>query len=177
MKYIEILAMRLPDPRAAPGSGALPSVRSRMSSLAARFPGALRELDALEISEIKRRIDRLDKVRAGFGQAEPWMEATVLFHRLARGALWAKRWLKGQKLVGPDLEALYAAEAETLEFARDALTWRTDLAAIARPPRGRVMGLVYARVGLALGLTASQARRAVFGPSRTEKKPFPRPAS
>jgi hypothetical protein len=172
-KYVEILAMRLADSAATPGAGQLGSARERMSSLASRFPGALRELDDLEISEIHRRIAQLDAVLAGTGRAELWMEATLLFHRLARGALWAKRWLKGQRSVTAGLEAAYAAEAQTLDFADAALAWRSDLAAIARPPEGRVMGLVYARIGVALGLTETQARRVVFGSSRTKKKSDP----
>lgn len=170
-KYVEILAMRLPESAVtALGTGLPSSPRARMSSLASRFPGALRELDDLEISEIQRRIERLDAVLAGTGHAELWMEATVLFHRLARGALWAKRWLKGQRSVSAGLEASYATEAQKLDFAADALAWRSELAAIARPPRGRVMGLVYARIGLALGLTEIQARRVVFGTSRTRRE-------
>ena len=161
--------MRLPGSAGPPSAGLLSFARARMSRLASRFPGALRELDDLEIGEIHRRIERLDAVLAGTEHAELWMEATILFHRLARGALWAKRWLKGQRSVSAGLEASYAVEAQMLDFADDALAWRSDLAAIARPPQGRLMGLVYARIGLAFGLTETQARRVVFGSPRTER--------
>jgi hypothetical protein len=165
-KYVEILAMRLSARSDARSGAPLERVRARMLTLAARFPGSLRELDDLAISEIRRRISKLDAVLAGTGEVEPWMQASVLFHRLARGALWAKRWLKGRRSVNAVLEAAYAADAETLDFARDALTWSTELAAIARPPGGRVMRLVHARVGLALGVTEWEAQRMVFGPPR-----------
>jgi hypothetical protein len=162
-KYVEMLSMRLSDSTDAQSDAQLAQVRARMSALAARFPGSLRELDDLEISEIRRRISELDAVLSGTSEVEPWMQAIALFHRLARGALWAKRWLRGRRSVNASLEAAYAADAETLGFARDALAWSTELAAIARPPGGRVMRLVHARVGRALGVTELEAQRMVFG--------------
>jgi hypothetical protein len=134
-----------------------------MSALASRFPGALREIDRLELAEIRRRIERLEAVAAGACDAEPWMEAMSLFHRLARGALCAKRWLAGRQSITPEIEAAYAVEAQNLEFAVEALGWQADLAAIARPPKGRVTSLVHARVAGALGVTEADARRMVFG--------------
>jgi hypothetical protein len=169
-KYVEILAMRLLEEVATPSAEHRANVRARMSTLAARFPGALRELDDLAISEIRRRINTLDAVAAGTGAVEPWMEAIALFHRLARGALWAKRWLRGRKSVNASLEAAYVVDALSVDSACDALAWRTELAAIARPPEGRMMRLVFARIGEALNLSELQARRAAFGRARGESK-------
>jgi hypothetical protein len=174
-KYVEMLAMRLLEEIAKPSAEHRASVRARMSTLAARFPGSLRELDDLEISEIRRRISTLDGVVAGTSAVEPWMEAIALFHKLARGALWAKRWLRGRKSVSASLEAAYVVDALAVDFARDALVWRKELAAIAQPPAGRVMRLVFARVGEALNLTEAQARRVVFGSPRGERKAGPAP--
>ncbi len=168
-KYLEILSMRLPHGADDSSDAQLARVRERMSTLAARFPGSLRELDDLPIPEIRRRISKLEAVLAKTGEVEPWMEAIVLFHRFARGALWAKSWLGGRKSVNASIEAAYAADAETLDFARDALTWSTELAAIARPPGGRVMRLVHARVGQALGVTELEAQRMVFGLPRKRR--------
>jgi hypothetical protein len=169
-KYVEILAMRLLEEVVTPSAEHRTNVRTRMSTLAARFPGALRELDDLAISEIRRRIRTLDAVADGTGGVEPWMEAIALFHRLARGALWAKRWLRGRKSVNASLEAAYAVDALSVDSACDALAWRTELAAIARPPEGRMMRLVFARIGKELNLSESQARRAAFGRARGERK-------
>jgi hypothetical protein len=165
-KYAEMLAMRLEDASRAPsGDEYAARVRANMSDLAARFPGALRELDHLELSEIRLRIDKLDGVLGGAREPEPWMHAVALFHGLARGALWAKRWLKGRRIVSQAVQAAYEADARTLELGFDALEWAAELAEIARPPQGRVMDLVYARVARELGVTEAQARRTVFGPA------------
>jgi hypothetical protein len=169
-KYVEILEMRLLEAVSKPSMEHRASVRARMATLAARFPGSLRELDDLEIPEIRRRIRALDAVVAGTGAVEPWMEAIALFHKLARGALWAKRWLRGRKAVSASLEAAYAADALAVDLAREALAWSTELAAVARPPAGRVLRLVFARMGGALNLTEAQARRVVFGCPRSERK-------
>ena len=84
-KYGEMLTMRvrscLRSRRTQRRSGrGWPSSRRRI-------PGALREIDDLELDEIRRRIDALDEVLHGRREVEPWMEAVALFHGLARGAL------------------------------------------------------------------------------------------
>jgi hypothetical protein len=162
-KYAEILAMRRQASSPETDLGGLAATRARMAALAARFPGALRELDDLELPEIQRRIESLDAVLGGAGEVELWMNATALFHSLARGALWAKRWLRGKALGAGELEVAYEADAKALEFARDALVWKTELALIARPPGGRLTWLIYARIGRALGLPEAQVPRTVFG--------------
>jgi hypothetical protein len=159
-KYGEMLAMRLDDDAGA--ESGVEGVRARMVALAAQFPGALREIDVLELVEIRRRIASLDAVVAG-ASAEPWMEAMVLFHELARGALSAKRWLKGRRVVTPEMEAAYVLEAPTLGLAGEALHWTTELAAVACPPEGRVSRLVCSRVARTLGLTEVDVREMVFG--------------
>jgi hypothetical protein len=175
-KYLEMLAMRIRDAAADPDAADAARVRARMSALAARFPGALRELDDLEMSEIQRRIGGLSAVLAGAGEVEPWMEAIALFHRFARGALWAKRWLNGRRSVSGELEMAYAADAETLDLSGDALSWRTELAAVASPPTGRLTRLVYARMGQELGVTEAEARRRAFGSPRKERAQLGPPA-
>ena len=163
-KYAEMLAMRLAEevaPAERPDEG---EVRLRMMALAARFPGALREIDALELREIRARMDKLATVLSGESAVESWMEAIILFHRFARGALCAKRWLRGCKRVDDEIVRKYAAQVETLSFPDDARGWATDLAHVAAPPHGRVTHLVFARVARSLGMSESQARRLVFGP-------------
>src|SRR5215469_12838792 len=98
-----MLAMRLEHDRkkaeaseAPEGDTGTEDIR-RMSRLAAQYPGALRELDELELDEIGRRIAALDRVATGEREVEAWMAATARFHILARGALSAKRWLAGRK--------------------------------------------------------------------------------
>ncbi len=165
-KYIEMLEMRVAH---ASGGETPAQARSRMIVLAKRFPGALREIDDLELDDIRRRISDLGEVASGARDAEPWMVAMSRFHQLARGALCAKRWLCGRKRVDPHLEQVFGAQVSTLDFADEARLWENDLAAIASPPDGRVMTLVYARVGRLLGMSDTHVRHAVFGVSRRHR--------
>lgn len=118
-----------------------------MARLAARYPGALRELDALPLAAIRSRIAALSRAERDASRVARWMIAQSRFHSLARGALAAKRWLAERKGGLP-----HAASA-----------WKADLDRIAKPPRGRLMDLVHARVAAELGITADESRRLVFG--------------
>ena len=166
-KYAQMLAMRV-----AHGAGEedAAAVRTQMAALAARFPGALREIDELELREIRRRIEALDAVVATSAEVEPWMEALALFHALARGALAAKRWLAGRKRVDAAVRGRFSAEVETLPFAQDARAWAGELAVIASPPRGRVLDFVFARLARTMGTSERAARRLVFGTPRRERR-------
>jgi hypothetical protein len=166
-KYAEMLSMRLAH---ASGEEDGPAVRARMVELARRFPGALREIDDLELAVIRNRIGRLAAVLRGDGEAEPWMKATTLFHTLARGALCAKRWLAGRKSVDYVTQKAFEHDASFLTFPEEARAWAADLARVASPPRGRLTSLVFARVARALGTTERQARRLVFGPPRRKSQ-------
>jgi hypothetical protein len=162
-KYATMLALRverIPEEE----------MRRRMAELALRFPGSLRELDDLELREIRRRVEALDAVLGGRAQPEAWMEAVALFHALTRGALAAKRWLGGRKRVDAALARRFAAEHGSLPFAEDARSWADELEGIASPPRGRLTEVVFARVARTLGVGQAQARRLVFGVPRRERR-------
>jgi hypothetical protein len=169
-KYDEMLAMRLAHEA---GQDTEAEARQRMAQLASRFPGALREIDDLELGAIRERIRQLEAVLAGEHAVQPWMEATALFHALARGALWAKRWLAGRKVADGAVARTLALELEaaagSASFA-DALVWAGDIQHVASPPRGRVMDLVFARMARALGVTDHEARRLVFGTPRRDRR-------
>ncbi len=165
-KYREMLDMRLAH---AAGDEVESEARGKMVELASRFPGALREIDELELDAIRERIRRLDAALRGESEVEPWMTALVVFHGLARGALVAKRWLAGRKLVDEATARAYLGFAAPLASA-DALAWADDLASVAAPPRGRLMDLVFHRVAARLGTTEPEARRLVFGGSRRERR-------
>jgi hypothetical protein len=139
-------------------------VRARMVDLASRFPGALREIDDLELAEIDRRIARLGEVLAGTLSVEPWMEAIALFHRFARGALCVKRWLDGRRQVTPELVESFRGATATLALPREAGAWESHLGALASPPGGRLTGLVYERVAAELRISCDEARRLTFSP-------------
>jgi hypothetical protein len=170
-KYVEMLAMRIEH---AAGDEDEARVPKRMARLAAKYPGALREIDELEIDVIRARIAGLEATLAGQGKTEEWMHALAAFHALARGALYAKRWLAGRKRVDAGLARAYEGQAATFEFSADALQWSGDLARIARPPRGRLLDLVFARVALRLGTTHERARTLVFRPRKRKNARGPR---
>jgi len=141
-------------------------VRARMATLARQFPGALREIDDLELDEIHRRIERLDAILHGSGEPDAWMEAVGAFHALARGALAVKRWLDGRKKVDATVEAAFAADLRRALLPEEVRGWASDLARIAAPPGGRVTDLVLARVADQLGITPREVRRLIFGRRR-----------
>ena len=93
-KYAQMLAMRVVH---RSGADDADETRARMAKLASLYPGALREIDDLELSEIRRRVAALDEVLEAGREVELWMEAIALFHRMARGALSVKRWLAGRR--------------------------------------------------------------------------------
>ncbi|HEY4016298.1 MAG TPA: hypothetical protein VGM06_23345 [Polyangiaceae bacterium] len=161
-KYLEILSMRT-----APQGEA--ETRARMSALARRFPGALRELDDLELPEILRRLAGLRAVLEAGAEVEAWMRAVAAFHALARGALSAKRWLSGRKDVDAGVEQAFAAALPKLAFPDDARVWQTELPRLALPPAGRVTNAVFALVARRTGVTEPEAQRLVFGVPRRER--------
>jgi hypothetical protein len=166
-KYAQMLAMRIAHASGEEEGG---QVRRRMAELAARFPGALREMDELELAEIRRRIEVVEGVLYEHREVEAWMEAMALFHAMARGALSAKRWLRGRKTIDAAVERAFAEGVPWLPFPEDARAWTGHLARLAAPPRGRVTDLVFARVAESLGTTEAAARRLVFGVSRRERQ-------
>jgi hypothetical protein len=121
-----------------------------MVRLAAAHPGALREIDALPIDVIRRRIELLERAERDEALALPWMRAQACFHRVARGALIAKRWLRGRKTITAELRAEFAGMATVL--GADALLVVDDLPAIARPPNGRISAFVRVKVAALLSV-------------------------
>jgi hypothetical protein len=161
-KYAEMLAMRLEHEE---GREDAQDVRRRMAELALHYPGALREIDDLPLSELHARVLALDAAMRG-GRTADWMRAVGLFHALMRGALCAKRWLAGRKRLDGGIEQLFASALPGLSFPDDAEVWQEDLARLAAPPDGRVSSLVFERIAEHLGETQAAARALVFGVSR-----------
>lgn len=174
-KYERMLRLRQLHARAkAEAEFVEPDPRASMADLARRFPGALREIDELPIDVIRERIDELSVAERDPSRVAPWMNAHARFHRLARGALSVKRWLEGRRLT-PEVERAFVLEVRgsTLPDAEDARLWADHLAAIAKPPRGRVMDLVYARLACELDLDVTAARAAVLPPRASLRRRRP----
>jgi hypothetical protein len=164
-KYERMLALRREHERARLEGRVEPAPRRRLARLAEEFPGALREIDRLPVEVITARIAALASAERGRSRTAPWMEAQLLFHRLARGALAAKRWLRGRKRIDDSTRAAFDAALPTMPRGADARAFASELHRIAAPPRGRLMDLVYARVAAVLGVTDDEARALVAGPN------------
>ena len=164
-KYEEILRLRVAH--ASPNE---PDPRADMAKLAARYPGALREIDELSLDDIRNRIRALALAADNPSTASTWMVATARFHELTRGALCAKRWLAGRKSIGASSRAAFAIDAARLAWPDEARAWVDELARVAMPPRGRVTDLVYERIARDLGITDGDARLLVFGVPRRERR-------
>ena len=146
-KYAEILALRRArsvDPPIA-----------RLRALSETFPGSLRELDALGDDEVERRLALL---RAADGKSAPeaWMVGMHWFHVELGALLRAKRWLGTRRNVDAALtEAFVSAHAGD----DAALHWQTELAAIARPPGGKLSRLALAAAAKRASLEPKELRR------------------
>ncbi|MBK6535908.1 MAG: hypothetical protein IPF99_42160 [Deltaproteobacteria bacterium] len=139
--------------------GAAPD-RARLRALATEFPGALRELDALPTEEILARVGALEAVGRG-AVVEPWMTAMAGYHALMRAALGIKRAGGDPTAVRAEVDALRSATGITLD--------ELDLAAIARPPRGRLGVFVFGRLGATLGRPPEELWQAMFPTSRADR--------
>lgn len=165
-KYERMLQLRLLHDRARSEPDFVePDPRRALAELARVFPGALREIDELPIEVIRARIEALVAAESDASRVAPWMTVIARFHALARGALAMKRWLAGRALT-PELTMQLEAVITAMPV-HEALEWRDDLAAVAKPPRGRVMDLVYAKLARELGIEVSAARDAVMPPRRS----------
>ncbi len=158
-KYERIVALRVLHDRAKRDpSFEEPDPRAEMAALSRAWPGALRELDEMPFDDLRARIERLEDARRDPARIERWMIAQDAFHRHARGALAAKRWLRKRKRVTAEEAAAFRRSASP-----DARSWADALALVASPPRGRLMDLVHARVAEEIGTSVAEARRLVFG--------------
>jgi hypothetical protein len=163
-KYEQLLELRRHHERARLEGLDEPDPRRAMATLARAFPGALRELDDLPTRVLASRVAELQGAERDPSRLAPWMRAQASFHRLARGALALKRWLSGRALT-EDVRAALTRELPTLDAAEDAAPWVRDLEAVAAPPRGRLMDLVYDRLAAELGISVREARALVHPPS------------
>jgi len=151
-KYLEMRAMRI-----AHAEGDDADARARMRALAARFPGALREIDTLPLDVIERRIATLEA-----GARPGWARTLVAYHGWMRVVLRIKRahgrdadpevvieWLRLHHRPSEDEPRLEELDRETV---------RTLL----RPPSGRITNWVLERIAGARGLTVEAVSAQLF---------------
>jgi hypothetical protein len=132
--------------------------RARLRAVAAEFPGALRELDTLPTDELTRRAEALEAAAAGGLPAliEPWMIWLDGFHATLRAALAVKS-AQAQD-AAPDRAAI----------ARDTGVDVDDafVAAVAAPPHGRLLVVVFDRLAVVHGLPARTLWDALIPPRK-----------
>jgi hypothetical protein len=173
-KYERILVLRTLHARASEDpTFQEPDPKPELAALASAFPGALRELDELPLGTICARIEALVRAEAG-GEPEAWMEAQHLVHRLARGALAAKGWLGKRRAITSAHRDAFLEAVDAGDLPSEAAAWADDLAHVARPPRGRLMDLVFARAAAALGVGVARARALATCPSGSRSSTKPR---
>jgi hypothetical protein len=144
-----------------------------MRALAARFPGALREVDELDMTEIKARMDALDAALEAGAEAPTWALLQLRYHGWLRIALRLKLlWSRpgGPKRAPSEpearalLRALWEAHRSGPEEPEAADVEVSHVIQMVRPPDGRLNAWVYARVGTEHGCASEAVRDALFPP-------------
>jgi len=156
-KYLEIRRMRMEH-----SDGAAASPREDMATLADRFPGALRELDELSLTEVDARIHALDRALRDPAELPQWAVLLVAYHGWMRAALRVKRLAAGAS----DHDAAY----ETIRSGYDGEPdeppverWDRDtVRAAIRPPGGRLHSWVCEQIAVAHGLEAADVDHTLF---------------
>jgi hypothetical protein len=133
--------------RRAKARGEPPPNKAFFRTLAARFPGALRELDTVPLADLDDRADALERAARDPAAFQPWMGWLHGYHAWMRAALALK----------PRLAAL-ALDADLAARLAGEISNRTGLAvdpafvhAVAAPPGGRVRTVVLACVAREYG--------------------------
>lgn len=156
-KYESLAALR----RARAG-GASPPEASVFKALARAFPGCLNELDTLPLDHLDARASALRAAASG-GPVEPWMEWLSGYHALMRAALRIKpRVARAEPLDDARAAALASDAAAHAGADVDASFVR----AVAHPPGGRLVAVVFARLAATHGASAAVIKRTLFPAAR-----------
>jgi hypothetical protein len=145
-KYQLLLSLR---------GGSEPFDARTLRRLAAEFPGALRELDALPTAELEARAGAVAVASRSASRLEPWMEWMIAYHETMRTALAVRRHLFGKR------------DAKTTELAAAAAAFTADcdvdfVAAVMNPPKGRLNVLVFARLAARFGCSPETFEQRLF---------------
>ncbi|MDQ3034821.1 MAG: hypothetical protein M3Y87_20595 [Myxococcota bacterium] len=145
-KYLEMKRMRVSHE-----GGSAEDPTAAMRALAARFPGALREIDELSMSTIDARIAELERAIEG-DAPEPWMIALARYHAWLRLALALRREVPDRSMSGARAWLATVIVADEELGAIDEVDDET-LGAILRPPAGRLNRVIFLRVAAELDAT------------------------
>ncbi|HEY8428858.1 MAG TPA: hypothetical protein VIL20_10805 [Sandaracinaceae bacterium] len=156
-KYTLLRALRLEQLAGEAGDP-----RPRLRALAARFPGALRELDALPLERIEARIRELDEVLRGERSVPPWARLCAEYHAWMRAALAIRRAAGAARDRGRALAWLAFPRSAELEPSSSDLHEVLD--EVLRPHGGRLNRWLFERLARRAGLTAAEVERLIFEP-------------
>lgn len=151
-KYDLLVALR---------EGTQPGARETLRALAAEFPGALRELDALPLEALRARRAAVDDA-----PAPPWVPWIAAYHGLMRVTLALKRALPARGAL--DDARVTALAAAAMGAWGDALD-EAFVRAVHRPPRGRLGPLVFAALGERFGVDPAAIWQALFPTARADR--------
>jgi hypothetical protein len=139
-------------------------LRARLATLAAAFPGALRELDQLPLDVIDARLSAIERVADSGAEPADWMRLQIAYHGFMRAVLRIRRLSRARSLPMSDADQELAALAYT-PAADEPPVSRFDLAAlqtIRKPPGGRLNPWVIEQVARDCGVTTQAVHRALF---------------
>lgn len=157
-KYLALKHLR---EAAASGRGGDP--RAEMAALAARFPGALRELDRLPLDEIDARLDALGHAIDSDARAPDWVRWQAAWHGWLRAALRIRRLVRGTASLEAALACVRAGYVAAADEPPLGCIDAAFVAAVLHPPEGRLTRWAFARVAAEYGTTSAEVEDAVFG--------------
>ncbi|MDI1451968.1 hypothetical protein [Polyangium sp. 6x1] len=161
-KYAEIAELRRARDRGEP----IPA-RAVFKALAERFPGALHELDTLPLDVVDARLAALRRALAG-DVIEPWMAWMASYHALLRAGLHIR--IRATKNRSPGVERASELAADAASHAGIEVDVAFVHAAL-RPPGGRLVGVIYARLEILFGEPAASIRATLFPRLRDRRAP------
>lgn len=148
--------------RAEDAAGLALDPKPEMRALAARFPGALREIDEIPFERIEARIGALEAVLRADMEVPSWARYAVDYHAWLRAALRIKRLCVGCATLADALARARTSYAPADDEPSLDSIGETGIAAIVRPEVGRLNPWVYARVAELHGVTPDDVRLALF---------------
>jgi hypothetical protein len=146
-----------------------PARRDAFRRVAARFPGALRELDATPADVLGARAAAVEAALAAHLRGDPpppdarWIDVVLDFHETLRRALAVKLWLA--RRIGKDGAVTDAVLAEARAQFPDGGVDRALLERHHHPPGGRVLNLVWDALAARHALPRRALEELVFGPA------------
>jgi hypothetical protein len=168
-KYLELKGLREEGetacterpPNAGPAHGA--RARADMAALAARFPGALRELDRLPMSEIDARLRMLSAALESGAPLPEWASWQIALHGSLRAALRIRRLARGGGSPAEALARVRAGYTAASDEPPLACLDAAFVAGVVTPPDGRLTNWAIERVAAGGGVAPSAVEAAVFG--------------